>query len=217
MTTNRAAVRRIAARRTTRTDTDTETGSAPRTETRRERRERLSARHTVVLTITAIALAVVLLLAGLNWLGVLPSPFNREFSRTPSGVEAVTVTCPPPDATPVPFGDVTVNVFNGAGAEGLAGSTAEQLTALGFATGTVANWPEDSNVPALIVAGPAGLAHAYTLALAVPDALVTADSRTDTSVDLVLGVNAPALVTPEVAATLPTDQTFVAPADCEPA
>lgn len=184
-------------------------------ETRAERAQRLSARHTVVLTVTVSVMAVFMVLAGLNWLEILPSPFARDFSRAPTAVETIEIACPPADALPVPFDQVTVNVYNGAGAEGLARSTAEQLAMLVFQTGEIANWTERSPVPALIISGPDGLAHAYTLALTVPEAMVTPDSRKGESVDLVLGNNAPALVTPDVAATLPLDQPFVAPQGCE--
>ncbi|WP_138444930.1 LytR C-terminal domain-containing protein [Sinomonas susongensis] len=94
---------------------------------------------------------------------------------------------------------VRVNVLNAAGKEGLARTVADQLTQRKFAVGNVANSTATGTPPALIVAGPAGEAAAFTVQRNVPGSLFVLDKRGDASLDLILlptfaGLKDPGLV-----------------------
>lgn len=158
-------------------------------------------------------MAVVALVSALVWTGVLPA-LQPAFSRAETGPESITVACPPADATPLPYDQVTANVYNGSGEEGLAGTTADALRANGISVGTVGNWPDSAPVPAMIVAGDDGLTQAYTLARLVPESVVTTDDRDGTAVDLVLGKAGTPPLTPDAAAALTTGEPFIAPQGC---
>ncbi|WP_030061388.1 MULTISPECIES: LytR C-terminal domain-containing protein [Streptomyces] len=95
-----------------------------------------------------------------------------------------------PHAIPQPA-TVTVNVYNATAKAGLAGRTAEELKKRGFTIGKVGNAPAelDKKVPgtAQVIAGPAGAGAGTLLGSQIAGAAVTADARTDASVDFVIG------------------------------
>ncbi|SDO32734.1 transcriptional attenuator, LytR family [Klenkia soli] len=132
--------------------------------------------------------------------------FFAQLSDDPEPVPAESSQAP---ETAAPA-DVTVDVFNGSGTAGLAASTADQLTAAGFAVGSTGN--ADSNAYTLTeiryAEGDAALAN--TLAAAIPGASTAqSDDATSGTVQLVLGsdftgvgqaVEAPASTTAAAAA-----------------
>ncbi|MEU3568739.1 LytR C-terminal domain-containing protein [Kitasatospora sp. NPDC036755] len=95
-----------------------------------------------------------------------------------------------PHAVPQPSA-VTVNVYNATTKAGLAGRTAEDLKKRGFVIGKVGNAPAelDKKVPgtAQVIAGPAGAGAGTLVGSQIAGAAVTADARTDGSVDFVIG------------------------------
>ncbi|MFE4974710.1 LytR C-terminal domain-containing protein [Kitasatospora sp. NPDC056651] len=95
-----------------------------------------------------------------------------------------------PHAIPQPTA-VTVNVYNATTKGGLAGRTAEELKKRGFVIGKVGNAPAelDKKVPgtAQVIAGPTGAGAGTLVGSQIAGATVTADARTDTSVDFVIG------------------------------
>ncbi|MFD5466518.1 LytR C-terminal domain-containing protein [Kitasatospora sp. NPDC127059] len=95
-----------------------------------------------------------------------------------------------PHAVPQPSA-VTVNVYNATTKAGLAGRTADELKKRGFTIGKVGNAPAelDKKVPgtAQVIAGPTGAAAGTLVSSQIAGAAVTADARTDTSVDFVIG------------------------------
>ncbi|MFE3501681.1 LytR C-terminal domain-containing protein [Kitasatospora sp. NPDC059160] len=95
-----------------------------------------------------------------------------------------------PHAVPQPSA-VTVNVYNATTKAGLAGRTADELKKRGFTIGKVGNAPAelDKKVPgtAQVIAGPTGVAAGTLVGSQIAGASVTADARTDTSVDFVIG------------------------------
>ena len=190
------------------------TSTDQRLEAREARRKNLEHRQTKVIGSIAAVMAVLALLGALNWAGILPSPFTREFSEEVKGVDALAVACPPADALPVPLNEITAAVYNAAGEEGLAGSRADVLTSYGVEVAAVGNWPEDSEVPTRLIAGPSGLTQAYTLARLFDGAIVTADERADPSVDIVLGVGHGEILAPHNVELLPQDEPFIAPEGC---
>ena len=99
---------------------------------------------------------------------------------------------------------VTVNVYNATAKAGLAARTADELKKRGFLIGKVGNAPAalDKKVPgtAEVVSGPAGLGAATLLGSQVATATKTADTRTDATIDFVIGDSYSALLDPTQAA-----------------
>ncbi|MEU9042576.1 MULTISPECIES: LytR C-terminal domain-containing protein [unclassified Kitasatospora] len=95
-----------------------------------------------------------------------------------------------PHAVPQPA-TVTVNIYNATTKAGLAGRTAEEFKKRGFTIGKVGNAPAelDKKVPgtAQVIAGPTGAGAGTLVGSQIAGATVTADARTDTSVDFVIG------------------------------
>lgn len=95
----------------------------------------------------------------------------------------------PPEASVSPA-EVSVNVYNAGGIAGAAGRAGEALRARGFAVATVANDPEDADVPGVAVVrhGPTGIEEATLLQRSLPEEVeLVEDGRSSSSVDLVLG------------------------------
>ncbi|MEU8921215.1 LytR C-terminal domain-containing protein [Kitasatospora sp. NPDC048545] len=86
---------------------------------------------------------------------------------------------------------VTVNIYNATTKAGLAGRTAEEFKKRGFTIGKVGNAPAelDKKVPgtAQVIAGPTGAGAGTLVGSQIAGATVTADARTDASVDFVIG------------------------------
>jgi hypothetical protein len=119
-----------------------------------------------------------------------------------------TTTVPPTDPNVLNPADVTVNVYNATVRRGLANNTAALLRERGFHISAVQNDPLEATIPGVaeIRAATVDSAEVRLLAQHVPGAVVVADSRTDSSVDLVLGetfvaLGDPATVTPVPIAT----------------
>jgi hypothetical protein len=100
----------------------------------------------------------------------------------------VTTTVQPGLALPKPA-TVTVNVFNATDRGGLARTTANELGKRGFGIGSIANDPLGADVAGVgeVRHGPDGLAGAQLMLYYVPGSVLVADTRTGTTVDLVLG------------------------------
>jgi hypothetical protein len=102
---------------------------------------------------------------------------------------------------------VTVDVLNGTGTTGLAGTVAGQLRAQGFTVGTVGN--EAAPVTSSVVRyGPNSLERARTVAASVPGAVLQASTSIGDAVQLVIGPGystvVPVRVGPPAAAPSPT-------------
>jgi hypothetical protein len=93
-----------------------------------------------------------------------------------------------PAKTPAPS-DITLNVYNATDRDGLAAKTASQLDRRGFAVATVSNDPLNRTIKtsAEVRHGKSGSAAARVVLAQVEGAKAKLDSRSDGSVDLVLG------------------------------
>ncbi|MCG6494490.1 LytR C-terminal domain-containing protein [Kitasatospora sp. A2-31] len=125
---------------------------------------------------------------------------SAQACATPSGKPLAAPT-PTPDASPgAPAGDpkaipqptaFKLNVFNATTKSGLAGRTAEEFTKRGFTVDKKGNAPAelDKKVPgtAVVIAGPAGAGAATLISSQIAGATVTTDTRTDNTVDVVVG------------------------------
>ncbi|MFC7404397.1 LytR C-terminal domain-containing protein [Georgenia alba] len=187
-------------------------------EARAARRRRLQQRQTVIFGGLVTILLVLALIAGAMWSGLLPSPFARDFSREEPSEEPVVQPCPPEDATPLDLGSITAVVYNGTDRNGLAGETGEALSRAGVLVNDAANWPEGAFEGAVqIITGPQGVTAAYSLARLFPGSVVSlADGRENEAVDVVLGAEYEAMLTPDEIAALDPEEPLAGPEDCRP-
>lgn len=108
---------------------------------------------------------------------------------------------PKPACTPVVVpaparGSFTVNVMNATGRQGVAAEVAVGLAKRKFTVGGISNAPESWYVTqtAVVHHGPKGLDQALLAASQIPGAKLFADTRTGTSVDVVVGLGYQQLV-----------------------
>lgn len=186
---------------------------------RQRRRRHTRERQAVVFGVLLGGLAVAALGATAVYTGSLNLPFlSRGFSTPdPTGLAAADSPCPPEGATPVPYGQISVNVFNGTNRIGLAGTTADALASRGFTIASQANASTQGYSgyagTALIQFGSAGVAAAYTLAGQFDSPKLVLDDREDTTVDLVVGSGYSTMVA-AADVQLVADQPFAVPAGC---
>ncbi|WP_089797954.1 LytR C-terminal domain-containing protein [Cellulomonas sp. KH9] len=180
------------------------------------RRRHMHERQAVVFGVLLAGLAVSGLGAAALYTDSLSLPFlEREFTALPTeDAEDVRTYCPPEGALPVATNGITVDVFNGAGIDGLAGQAASLLTERGFVIGQTDNAAKVSGVGRIIY-GVAGSAAAYTLQAYVPDAVLTPDSRQEAVVDLVVGSEFAGLA-PQEEVLLDPATPLVGPEGCIP-
>ncbi|RBY81898.1 LCP family protein [Blastococcus sp. TF02A-26] len=141
--------------------------------------------------------------------GELPAEALPAEAAPPAApVEAAPPAEPPAAPAPTPS-EVTVDVLNGTGTAGLAGTVADALRGVGFVVGEVGN--ERGGVDATVVRhGPAALAQAQTVLQAVPGAVLQADDSLGDRVQLVVGPNYASVVAPPPPAP-PAPETSAAP------
>jgi hypothetical protein len=186
---------------------------------RQRRRRHTRERQAVVFGLLLGGLAVAAFGAAAVYTGNVSLPFlARDFSSpAPTGLAAANSPCPPEGATPVPYGQVSLNVYNSTSRVGLAGDTASALSSRGFVVAgqdnaAAAGYSRYQGT-ALIQFGSQGVAAAYTVAAQFDTPQLVLDDREDTSVDVVVGSTYAALV----AATdvvLVADQPFAVPEGC---
>lgn len=167
-------------------------------------------------SITAL-MAVLLLLAMLVWTGVLPFPFDRNFTAAPDPNKVVT-PCLPADAEPVDLATISANVYNSTSRSGIAAEAASQLSGVGVSVGTTDNWVAQSlQEPARIQAGPSGVVAAYTLAQYIPDSVIQFNADTTNDVlTVILGAEWNGLISPEAVAQENPESTLTSLKGCVP-
>nr|WP_241698457.1 LytR C-terminal domain-containing protein [Flaviflexus huanghaiensis] len=148
--------------------------------------------------------------------GVLPTPFNREFTSAPSDDQANAVPCLPEGTPSVEHSAITVNVYNASNRTGLASSVSGQLIEQGITVSEQENWGgTEPGAPVVIYSAQNALDQAYTLARMFPSAVVLLDGTTETEVlDVVLGQSFGGLKPPEELAELAAGQELQNPEDC---
>lgn len=153
------------------------------------RRRHMHERQAVVFGVLLAFLALAFVGAAAVYTGNLNVPWvSRAFTVKPTPtVTHDPAVCPPEGALPVAAKSITVNVYNGAGIPGLAKTTGDTLTQLGFVVGTEANAISSYTGTARISFGINGVAQAYTLAAHVDGAELQVDARQDATVDVTLG------------------------------
>lgn len=192
----------------------------PTADARKRRRRHVHERQAVVFGVLLAGLGVSALGAAAVYTGNLELPFlSRGFSTPePTGIAAADSPCPPEGATPVPYGQVTANVYNATNRVGLAGDTADALRSRGFAVATennakAAGYTSGYSGTAQIQFGTAGVAAAYTLAAQFDSPKLVLDARADATVDIVVGTSYNALLA-AADVQLQPDQPIPAPEGC---
>jgi hypothetical protein len=149
-------------------------------------RRRLRRRHTV--TLTAV---LVLMLGTFGYAAAYTEGWVGHSGAT------ATVLCPVVPVVPAPKPQqIALNVYNATDEQGRATVVAKALHKRDFVVKTVANDPTYSSVPgpAEVRFGTAGKAAAAVVAGQVKGAKLVEDTRTDRSVDLVIGMTFTQLV-----------------------
>lgn len=133
-------------------------------------------------------------------------PTSTQTTVAPAGVVTTlptTPTAPPTDGSVLLPADVNVNVYNSTAKRGLANDTAAVLRERGFVVRDVGNDPLEAVIVevAQIRAARADLPEVRLLMQHIPGAVIVADGRTNSTVDLVIGeafvaLGDPATVTP---------------------
>lgn len=183
---------------------------------RAARRRRLQQRQTLIFGVLLTTLLAIALLAAAMWGNVIPSPFARPFSsEAPTDAATSSVPCPPANALPAPFSEISANVYNATSESGLAARTASGLAQFGVVVGQTANYSSSVDGVARIVSGAHGLRAAYTIAAIIPGAEVALDGREDEIVDVVVGATFDGVPDPATTAIDP-EQPLAVPAGCSP-
>ncbi|VEI13123.1 LytR C-terminal domain-containing protein [Trueperella bialowiezensis] len=153
---------------------------------RAEYRKRTQQRQTVIFGSIIAVMAILLVLGVVVWTGLLPFPFNREFSQPPN---SDAVVCPAEGAAPQEPASITVTVYNATSQTGLAASVAGSLAATGVVVNDTANWSgTDQSDPVRLYTSADGVSAAYTLRAYFPSATVHIDPNvTSQVVEVVLG------------------------------
>lgn len=136
----------------------------------------------------SVILLSIALLAAAMWADVIPSPFTAEIHDPDAESEqpAQVIPCPPVDALPVPEDELQFNILNGTTREGLASQANASLSERGMIAASIGNAPAyDAEVR--LVTSAEGLPHAYTIATQFANPVINLDTRTDISVDVILG------------------------------
>ena len=161
-------------------------------------RSRTRRRRRVIAASALVAMVAVAGIYGVVSLVAPPAPAPVAAACPASAAHQVT-SAPPSPAL------VTVNVYNASAKRGAAAATATLLKQRGFTIGKVTNDPLKENlaIAAQVRGGVAGAADMRLVAAEVSGSQLQPDSRSDSSVDLVLGAGFTALSAPQqVAATL---------------
>jgi hypothetical protein len=174
-------------------------------------------RQAVIFGVLLAGLALAGLGAAAVFTGSLNLPvFARDFAAAPSpSASQDPYPCPPAGALPVPYGQVTVKVFNATSRVGLAGLTTAALTDRGFVVASTENATATYDGKARIIFGTQGVAQAYTLAAHIDGAALVLDARPDATVDLALGAEF-AELNPADTVVLDPAAPLVAPEGCTP-
>lgn len=184
---------------------------------REDYRRRIQQRQTVVFGSITTLMAVLLLVAMLVWTGVLPFPFNREFTTAPDP-NRVVIPCLPTDAEPVELQTISANVYNSTSRSGIAAEAASQLSSIGVSVGTTDNWTSQSlQESARIQTGPSGVTAAYTLAQYIPDSVIQFNADTTNDVlTVILGAEWNGITSPEAVAEANPDGALTSREGCVP-
>ncbi|WP_250446192.1 LytR C-terminal domain-containing protein [Actinotalea sp. C106] len=192
--------------------------ASPAERERALRRRRRRERQAVVFGSLVAALAIGGLGSAAVYTGAMTVPFlDRDFttpSPTPTA-ESLPAPCVPEGTLPVGYSGIDLQVLNGAGTAGLAGTVAGQLGDRGFEEVETGNYPGTYRGETQVLFGQAGLEAAYTLAAHLEAPVLQLDQREGAGIDLVVGTEYTTLLDPAVVDLDPTTPLEPAPS-CVP-
>jgi hypothetical protein len=128
----------------------------------------------------------------------------------PEPAPAEAAASAPADAPTVAPSAVSLDVLNGTGTTGLAGTVADLLRGQGFTVGSVGNEPGTVN-QSVVRYGPNALAQAHTVAAAVPGSVLQPSDSIGDTVQLVIGPGYSSVV-PVTVSAAPAGDAAPAPA-----
>lgn len=138
-----------------------------------ERHRRLQERQTIIFGTISAVLLLLLAISLLQWFGVMPSPWTREFSSDDETAPSHTNACPAPGTVVLAPGEITTSVLNSTSMGGLASQVSGELAAMGITIGEVGNWDEPAlDNPGIIEVGPDGHAAGFSLQRVLPGFVV---------------------------------------------
>lgn len=153
---------------------------------RLEYRKRIQQRQTVIL-VPSLPLWHFYLLSARSCTGVIPAPFNREFSK--EAEPAYLIPCPSTDIQARDLSTLSARIYNSTNINGKAGEVGQQLATLGVTVTETSNWagkplPE----PIRIITGKNGVDAAYTLRAYLPGSVIHFDETNNSEIlDVVIG------------------------------
>lgn len=133
----------------------------------------------------------------------------------PSPAPPSPAPAPAPQGPTVPPNQISVDVLNGTGVNGLAGTVANALKGQGFAVGSVGNEP-GAVTQTLVRYGPGAADKARTVAAAVPGSVLQADDGLGAAVQLVIGPGHSNVVPVQLATAAPASASAAAPTTTPP-
>lgn len=163
-----------------------QTEDASPSELSRVRRHRwMLARQTVLFGWIALAMVAVFVVSLPFALGIVALPFGNSFTLSPEAQAKI----PPcaPKGKPVALSTVKVSVMNGSSRNGLAKETADRLKTFGVVIVSVGNAADSYSGAARITTNKEGIAQAYSLARALPNADVRLNLEKKSELTVLLG------------------------------
>lgn len=151
----------------------------------RARRRRLFARQFLLVGWIVLGMAAITLVSIPFATGMVTLPFGATFTLSEEA-KAKAPPCPP-SGKPVELTQIKANVYNGSSRNGLAKETADRLKTFGVSIETVGNAAESYAGSVRITTGKEGIAKAYSLSRALPDAEVRVDLAKGKQINVLLG------------------------------
>ena len=153
---------------------------------RAARRQFVRRRQGLVFSIILLAMAAVLVVAIMVFLGHMGGSAKQSAKSQPN--YGVAVPCAPAKATVQDFGQVSVRVLNGTKYSGLATAIKEALANRGFKVTDVGSTPSKEWLERTQIRfGAKGITQAYTVNAQFNDAIMVMDDRKDALVDVMIG------------------------------
>ncbi|HZK06167.1 MAG TPA: LytR C-terminal domain-containing protein [Actinomycetaceae bacterium] len=153
-----------------------------------ERKRRLQQRQTLFFGSIILVLVMFLLISWLQWNGMIPSPFEREFTSEPGPQISERIACPADGTVQIAANEISAVVLNSTPTGGLAGHVAEALADSGVQIQQIGNWEYSVvSAPGVIEVGPEGHAAGFSLQMLLPGFPVMEVDREGTEATVIIG------------------------------
>lgn len=158
---------------------------------RQEYQRRIQQRQTIIFGSIGGVMMLLLVISVLIWSGIVPAPYDPEFSGSSKSGDELVTPCVADDTQAVDLSTIAVNVYNSTSRNGLAGQVGQQLGSMGVTIQGTDNWSQQSfDEPARIITGQLGVPAAYTIAQYIPGSIVQYDpDKADEVLSIVIGAD----------------------------